>query len=66
MLQKAETTDYRSLLSIKKGVKAATDWFLRLGLLKQFSLARELIQEDSQEEEPGGPPGLLGPGQLRG
>ena len=43
MLQKAGTTDYYSLLSTKKGIKAATDWFLRLGLLKQFSLARELI-----------------------
>ena len=66
MLQRAGTTDYHSLLSTKKGVKAATDWFLHLGLLKQFSLASEVIQEDSQEEEPGGPPGLLGPGQLRG
>lgn len=62
MLQKAGTTDYYSLLLTKKGIKAATDWFLRLGLLKQFSLARELIQEDNQEEEPGGPPGPPGSG----
>lgn len=66
MLQRAGTTDYDSLLSTKKGIKVATDWFLHLGLLKQFSLARELIQEDNQEEEPGGPPGPPGPGQLRG
>ena len=46
MLQLAETTDYHTLLSTKKGVQAATKWFLRLGLLNLFSLAREMDQED--------------------
>lgn len=45
MLQLAETTDYHTLLSTKKGVQAVTKWFLRLGLLNQFSLAREMDQE---------------------
>ena len=31
--------------STKKGVQAATKWFLHLGLLNQFSLAREMDQE---------------------
>lgn len=50
MLQKAETMDYHSLLSTEKEAKAATSWFLRLRLLNQFSLAKEMRQEDHQEE----------------
>ena len=48
MLQLAETTDYHTLLSTKKGVQVVTKWFLHLGLLNQFSLAREMDQEDME------------------
>lgn len=50
MLQKAGTTDYHSLLSTKKGIILATSWFLQLVLLNQFSLAKEMRQEESQED----------------
>ena len=43
------STDYHRLLSTKRGIMSATSWFLQLGLLGQFSLAKEMCQE-SQEE----------------
>ncbi|KAH0174253.1 hypothetical protein KCU67_g860, partial [Aureobasidium melanogenum] len=42
MLRAAGTTDYRTLISSTKGLKAATAWFLQQGLLAQFEVAREM------------------------
>ena len=51
MLHTAQTTDYRTLLTIEKGVQAATEWFLKLGLLGQFSLAKEIDRENQEDQE---------------
>lgn len=49
MLYIAQTTDYHTLLTTKKGVYAATKWFLKLGLLGQFSLAKEMDRENQED-----------------
>ena len=42
MLREAGTTDFTTLLSTEKGLRAATRWFLRCGILSQFSQAKEV------------------------
>ena len=51
MLHIAQTTDYHTLLTTQKGVYAATKWFLKLGLLGQFSLAKEMDRENQEDQE---------------
>ncbi len=36
-------TDFRRLVTAVKRVKAVVDWFMKTGLLSQFSLAAEWI-----------------------
>lgn len=45
MLNAVNTTDFYTILSIKKGIRAATAWFLNTGILGQFSLAKEMSEE---------------------
>ena len=45
MLTKANTTDFPTLLSTKKGVQAVFAWFINTGILGQFSLAKEMRDE---------------------
>ena len=51
MLHIAQTTDYHTLLTTKKGVHVATKWFLKLGLLGQFSMAKEMDRENQEDQE---------------
>jgi hypothetical protein len=41
MIQEASTSDYTTLLLTAQGIRAVTKWFLRQGILTQFSLASE-------------------------
>lgn len=41
MCRDGGSTDYRSLLSSEKGLRAVTRWFMKTSLLNQFSLAIE-------------------------
>lgn len=41
MIQEASTNDYTTLLLTVQGIRAVTKWFLRQGILTQFSLASE-------------------------
>lgn len=50
MLRRAGTSDFRKLLSTRKGLKAASSWFLDRGILSQFSLAREMAIEEASDE----------------
>lgn len=47
MLQRAGTSDLYTLLSTRRGLKAATSWFLSRGVLRQFSLAKEMAMEST-------------------
>ena len=60
MLHKAGTTDYNTLTSTRKGLRAAAHWLMPKGLLPQFRLAaeflgdldREVNREDLEPEDP--------------
>ena len=60
MLHKAGTTDYNTLTSTRKGLRAAARWLMPKGLLPQFRLAaeflgdldREVNREDLEPEDP--------------
>lgn len=41
MLEKAGTTDYRTLVTPSEGLKVVTARLMKFGLLSQFSLATE-------------------------
>src|SRR5204863_5576699 len=41
MLTSASTMDYTTLLNTDKGLRAITSWFIRQGILSQFSIAKE-------------------------
>ena len=51
MLHRAGTSDFHTLLSTRRGLKAATAWFLNRGILEQFSLAREMAAEASSNKD---------------
>jgi hypothetical protein len=44
MLREGGTTDFRRLMTTVRGVKAVVNWFMKTGILGQFSLAAELIE----------------------
>lgn len=46
MLAEAKTADYHTLVSSALGIRAAATWLINKGILNQFSLAREMQQED--------------------
>ena len=46
MLARAGTGDYHALLTMAKGLRAATSWLIRAGVLAQFSTAKEMGEED--------------------
>jgi len=60
MLHTAGTTDYNTLTSTRKGLKAAARWLMPKGLLPQFNLAAEFLKnldreadrEDLEPEDP--------------
>jgi hypothetical protein len=44
MLREGGTTDFRRLMTTAKRVKAMINWFMKTGLLGQFSLTAKLIE----------------------
>ena len=46
MLARTGTGDYHTLLTMAKGLRAATSWLIRAGVLAQFSTAKEMAEED--------------------
>ena len=46
MFVAAGTMDYTTLLNTEKGLRAATSWLLKQGILPQFSVAKEMAEED--------------------
>src|SRR5919197_2135830 len=51
----ADRLDVKALTSTAEGAKRLTRWFLRLRILPQFHLAEELLREEEEGEEIGGP-----------
>ena len=48
MFARAGSRTFREILSSTKGLKAVTQWLIRQGVLPQFSLAKEMEEEDRQ------------------
>jgi hypothetical protein len=38
--------DYTTLLNTERGLRAVTSWLLRQGILAQFTVAKEMAEED--------------------
>ena len=52
MLAAAGTMDYITLLNTERGLRAATSWLLRQGILPQFRVAKEMAEEDRSRWRP--------------
>ena len=48
MFAQAGSRTFREILSSTRGLKAVTQWLIRQGVLPQFSLAKEMEEEDRQ------------------
>ena len=52
MLAVASTMDYGTLLSTAKGLRAVAPWLIQAGVLAQFTVAKEIGEEDRDSWRP--------------
>ena len=52
MFAAAGTMDYTTLLNTEKGLRAVTSWLIQQGVLPQFSVAKEMVEEDRSRWRP--------------